>query len=130
MLVEQTSEFARRHSMTRGYFKLPDKRCKVRLGDITLDMHAANGVWTIADHDTLTVLLCRTHAIRHRVDERVDAATYVLHIKDDRVEVCKHRLGRLARFAVERIHGLTCPLIDCVRRLDHVVLQVAADTVL
>ena len=52
-------------------------------------------------HDHLFAeLLGRDHAIRHCVDERVDAAADVLQVDDDRIEISDHLLSRLARFAV------------------------------
>ena len=69
-------------------------------------------------------------AVGHRVDEGVDARPDVLQIDDQRVEAGEHLRRRLARFAVERIHGHAPDLVLSVPRFDHVVLDVGSEAVL
>ena len=72
----------------------------------------------------------RAQAVRHRVDEGVDARADVLQIDDEDVQPLQHLGGGLAGLAVERVDRHAPPRIRRVRRLDHVVLEIGAEPVL
>lgn len=100
------------------------------LGYVPFDCQAVDRIRPVADDHFFAELFCCPHAIRHRVDERVDAAADVLQIDDKGIDVLDHILRRFARFAVERVNGLACAFVDSVRCLDHVVLHIAANPML
>ena len=68
--------------------------------------------------------------VAQRRDERVDAAPEILQVDEQHVEAVHHRVGRPAHFAVQAEHRDAVHRIVEVRRLDHVVLLVAAQSVL
>ena len=63
-------------------------------------------------------------------DEGIDAAAHILQIHHDHIAVLKHRVGRPAYFAVQTEHRNTQSRIEKISRLNHVVLLVAAQTML
>ena len=68
--------------------------------------------------------------IAQRGDEGVDAAAEVLQIDQQHVEGVHHRARRAAHFAIETEDGHAVHRVVEGRRLDHVVLLVAAQAVL
>jgi hypothetical protein len=68
--------------------------------------------------------------IAERGDEGVDAATEILQVDEQRIAVREHRIGGSAHLAVEAEHRDAERGVAEVRRLDHVVLLVAAQPVL
>ena len=95
-----------------------------------VDLLAADGVRTIGDDDRHAVLLARAQAVRHRVDEGVDARADVLQIDHEHVEPLQHLRRRLAGFAVQRVDRHSARRVVRVTGLDHVVLHVGAIAVL
>src|SRR6478752_10272142 len=63
-------------------------------------------------------------------DEGVDAATEVLQIDEHHIERINHRVRWFAHLAIKTENGNTVHRIAVVRRLDHVVLFIAAQAVL
>jgi hypothetical protein len=63
-------------------------------------------------------------------DERVDAATEILQIDKHHIECAHHRIGRPAHFSIKTEDWNAMHRIDEVGGLDHVVLLVAAQTML
>ena len=78
----------------------------------------------------LAVLGSGFEHIPERSDERVDAAAQVLQIDQDDIERIEHGRGRPTHFAVQTEHRDAVHRIKKIRRLDHVVLFVTAQTVL
>ena len=78
----------------------------------------------------LAVFRRRFEHVAQRRDERVDAAAQILQIDEHDVERVHHRVGRLAHFAVQAEDRNAVHRIVEVRRLDHVVLLVAAQAML
>ena len=72
----------------------------------------------------------RFEHVAQRGDEGVDAAAEVLQVDQQHVEGRHHGLGRTAHFAVKAEDRDAMQRVDVVRRLDHVVLLVAAQAVL
>jgi hypothetical protein len=82
---------------------------------------------------TQTDLPCRGGGLEHvaqRGDEGVDAAAEVLQVHQQHVERVEHRRRRPPHLAVQAEDGNAVHRIVEVRRLDHVVLLVAAQAVL
>ncbi len=117
--------------MTRRQLELPDERF-----ELMFQLYCLRAAFPLIGFgrsqtiDAFSEFLCRPHAVCHRIDERINAAADVLQIDDEGVDVFHHLLGRHPRFAVERIDHDARSLIGSVRRFDHVVLQVAANSVL
>ena len=78
----------------------------------------------------LPVFRRRFQHVAQRRDEGVDAAAEILQVDQQHVERVHHRVGRPAHLAVEAEHRNAVHRIVEVRRLDHVVLLVAAQAVL
>ena len=76
------------------------------------------------------VLRRRFQEIAQRRDERIDAATQVLQIDENDIECAHHRISRLAHLAIQAEDRDAMHRVVEVRRLDHVVLLVAAQTML
>ena len=129
-LVEELRELADGHAVAHRDRILADERLEAGFEHRALDLDAADRVRPVA-HDHRHAMASRgVQAVRHRVDERVDARADVLEVDDERVEALEHLGGRLARLAVERVDGDLPPAVRGVRRLDHVVLQVRMEPVL
>jgi hypothetical protein len=111
-------------------WKLTHKRFVADFQQIARNLLSADRIWPIADDYSFAKRLCGAHAVGHRVGEGIDAAAYTLEIDNDHVNVAQHLFGRFARFAVQRINRNVRVSIDGVGRLDHVVLNVAANSVL
>ena len=130
MLIEHFCELADRHTVPCRIAYWPTNDLNASSVIVALDIVSVDRIWTVADDDSLAIFCGRAHAAGHRVYERVDAASDVLQIDDERIDVRNHFLGRLADLAVERIDHDAGPRIADVRSLDHVVLNVPADAVL
>src|SRR6266511_1389007 len=116
--------------MSSWDWKLTNKRSLFRYQYIAL--HVQTGYWvrSVAHENLLTKLLCRSHTVRHCVSERIYSAADVLHIENENVNAFQHRLGRLSRFTVKRIHRKARFAVHAVICLDHVVLDITAYPVL
>ena len=90
----------------------------------------AGRVGPVEHPDRLAVLGGGLEHVPQRGDEGVDAAAEVLQVDQQDIERLHHRVGRPAHFAVEAEHRDAVHRIVEVRRLDHVVLLVAAQAVL
>ena len=129
-VVEEPGELADRHPVAHRDRKLPDEGREGLAQPRALDRVAADGIRSIADDHPDAVPRRGTHAVRHGVDERVDARADVLQIDDQHVEPAQHVGRRLTGVAVEREDRDLAAAVAAVRRLDHVVLQVRAEPVL
>src|SRR5215212_3211345 len=116
--------------MTSREGKLSYKRRVLRFENISSHTRPIDWVRPIANDHSLSQSARRSHAVRERVDKRVDATTNVLHVKEQNVDVVEHRVSRLSCLAVERMDRQSRLSIDTVSALDHVVLHVAADSML
>ena len=130
VLVEETGQLADRQTVAHRNGKLPDKRAPGLLQVRALDRISANRVRPIADDHRQPASRRRAHAVGHRVDVGVDPRSHVLEIDDEHVEAIQHVVGRLTSVAVERVHRHAPPAVPPVRRLDHVVLQIGAESML
>ncbi len=63
-------------------------------------------------------------------DERIDTATQILQVDENDVEGVHHRVGRPAHLSIQTEDRDAMHRIVVVRRLDHVVLLVAAKAML
>jgi hypothetical protein len=100
-----------------------DERLEPGLQQLAFDRDPADRVRPIADDHRQADAAGGLQAVRHRVDEGVDARADVLQIDHEDVEVLQHLRRRLAGFAVQRVHRHASPRVLRMRRLDHVVLQ-------
>ena len=96
----------------------------------SFDLGSPDGVRPVAHDDLQAVLPRGLHAVGHRVDVGVDADADVLQVDHQHVEIAEHFSGRLARFAVERVHRHAADLVEGMPCLDHVVLHVRPKAVL
>src|SRR6185369_12197070 len=94
------------------------------------DTHAVDWIRSVANEDFLSEPACCSHAVGESVNKCVDPAADVLHIEKEDVNVVEHRVGWLACFAIERMDRQTRFAIDAMTGFDHVVLDVAANSVL
>ena len=90
----------------------------------------ADRIGPVQHPDRFAVLRRRFEHVAQRGDERINPATQILQIDEDDIERIHHRIGRLAHFAVQAEHRDAVHRIVKVRRLDHVVLLVAAQAML
>src|SRR2546425_752213 len=116
--------------MTSRNWKLANKRFLAGLKQVPCQLLSADRIRAIANNDSLVELFGSAHAVGHRIGKGVDAAADALKIDDDDVDVFQHPFRRLARLAIKRINWNVSLTIDSVRCLDHVVLHVAANSVL
>ena len=90
----------------------------------------ADGIGPVQHPHRFAVFRRRFEHVAQRGDEGVDAAAEILQIDEQDIERVHHRVGRPAHFAVQAEHRDAVHRIVEVRRLDHVVLLVAAQAVL
>ena len=90
----------------------------------------ADGIGPVQHPHRFAALRRRFQHVAQRGDEGVDAAAEILQVDQHDVEGVHHRIGRLAHFAVEAENRDAEHRIVEVRQLHHVVLLVAAQTVL
>ncbi len=91
---------------------------------------AAGRIRPIQDPHGLAALRALFQHVTQGRDERVDAAAEILQIDEQHIEAIHHRRGRTTHLTVETEDRNAERRIVEVRRLDHVVLLVAAQTVL
>src|SRR5687767_15631897 len=102
VFVEHFRELSGRHSMSCRYLELADKGCECCFGYVAFNGDAVYWIRPIANDDAFPQFFRRAHAVRHCVNECIDTAAYVLQVKNDRVHILEHLLGRLASFTIER----------------------------
>ena len=90
----------------------------------------ADRIGPIQHPHRLAVCRRRFEHVTQRRDERINAAAQVLQIDEDDVACLHHRIRRLAHLAIQTEHRNAVHRIFEIRRLDHVVLLVAAQTML
>jgi hypothetical protein len=90
----------------------------------------AGGIGPVENPDGLAVPGGGFEHVQQGGDERVDAATEILQVDQQYVEMREHLLGGPAHLPVETEHGNAMNRVAEIRRLDHVVLFVAAQAVL
>src|ERR1700704_5571800 len=110
--------------------KLSNKRGILELEYVSRHSHARNWVWSVAYNDFLPPLLRRAHTIRERIDKSIDSTSHVLHVKDHDIDVPQHCLRRLPCFAVQRIDRKPGLAINTVFSLNHIVLNIPANSML
>ena len=72
----------------------------------------------------------RFQDVAQRCDEGINPAAQILQIDQDNIERVHHRVRRLAHFAIQTEYRDAMHRIAEARRFDHVVLLVAAQTML
>ena len=97
---------------------------------IALNLDTANRVWAIAGDYFLPILPGGPHAVCQRINKGIDAAAHALQVDNDYVNVTQHLLSRLARLTIKRIDRQSSLSIGRVRCLNHVVLNIAANSML
>src|SRR4051812_34263224 len=122
-------ELAEREAVTHRQRARADEALPACTQSQTFD-RASGGIRTIEDPDALAERGSFLEHIAQRRDEGVDAATDVLQIDQQHVERIHHLCRRAANFAVEAEKWNAVHRIVERRRLDHVVLLVAAQAVL
>ncbi len=90
----------------------------------------ADRIWPVEHPYCLALYRCSLEDVAQRRDERVNAATQVLQIDQHHVEAVRHRGGWPTHLAVQAEDRDAVQRILEIRRLDHVVLLVAAQPVL
>ena len=130
VLVEQPRQLADRHAVAHGHAIKPDEGFVAGLQGRAFDGDAADRIGPVADDDRDSGTRGGTQAIGNGVYEGVDARADVLDVDHQHVDQREHLLCRLARLAVQREDRHVAPRILAVRRLDHVVLEVRAESVL
>ena len=128
-LDEPQTQFAKREPMTHRQRSRADKAFPAGAQRQTLD-RPTHGIGPIEHPDRLVMLRCRFEDVAQGRDERIDPTTQILQIDEDHVECIHHRIGRLAHLSIEAEDRDAMHRIVEVRRLDHVVLLVAAQTML
>ena len=108
MLVEQPRKLGNGHAVAHRHAELADEGLKPRLQRRPFDLDAADRIRPVADDDRYAVTRRGAQAVRHGVDEGVDAGADVLQVDDEHVDELEHLLGRLARLAVEREDRARC----------------------
>ena len=91
---------------------------------------APGRIWPIKHPHGLALARAILKQVAERRDERVYAATDVLQVDEQHIEVIEHRVAGPARSAVKTEHRDAVLRVAEIRRLDHVVLLVAAQAVL
>ncbi len=76
------------------------------------------------------MLRCRFEDVAQGRDKRIDSTTQILQIDEDHIECIHHRIRRLAHVSIKAEDRDAMHRIVEVRRLDHVVLLVAAQAML
>ena len=84
----------------------------------------------VENPDRFLVLRSSFENIAQRGDESINAATHILEIHQQHIEASHHRRRRPAYSAVEAENRNAMYRIEKIRRLDHVVLLVAAQPML
>src|SRR6185295_15226051 len=128
--VEEPGELADGHAVPEWNRELADEGLEPLHQHGSVNPDPADRVGPVADDDRDAVLFARPQAVRHRVDERVDARPHILEIDDEHVEVLEHLRRRLAGVAVQRVHRNAPRGVAGMRGFDHVVLDVRAEAVL
>src|SRR5215475_14906256 len=95
----------------------------------TLD-RAANRIGPVKHPDRLAMPSRSFEDVAQGRDERIDPTPKVLQVDKHHIERVDHLVCRLAHLSVETENRNTVYWIVVVRRLDHVVLLVAAQTML
>src|SRR5215468_8746236 len=98
--------------------------------DGAFNRQPADRIWAVENDEPLAEFARGLHRQGHRVNESVNARAHVLKIEDQRVHVAQHLLGRLAKLAVKRMNHNASARIAEALPLDHVVLRLAANSVL
>src|ERR1700752_1346139 len=101
VFIEHSRKLGDRHAVPSREWKLPHKRSKFRFKDIPCDACTVYWIRTIANDDFLSEPPGSSHAIRQGVNKGVDAATNILHVKNEYVDVLQHRVGGFTRFTVK-----------------------------
>ena len=103
LVVEVVGQLAGGETVEIGYGELADERHAVVLGEVALDLVAADGVGAVKHHKLLALLGTGRHGLAHRRDEGVRAAAYVLDVIYEHVDVLEHLGRRLAVFAIDGV---------------------------
>ena len=127
--MNHRAQLAEREPMTHRQRSCADKAFPAGAQRQAFD-RPADRIGPIQHPDRLAMSRCRFEDIAQRRDERIDPATQILQIDEDHIECIHHRIGRLAHFAIEAEDRDAVHRIVEVRRLDHVVLLVAAQAML
>ena len=90
----------------------------------------ANGVGPVQHPHRLAMFRGRLEHVAQGRDERVDAATEILQVDEDRVACVHHCIRRPAYVAVKTEDGNAVHRILEIRRFNHVVLLVPAQPML
>ena len=128
-LDEPRTQFAEREPVTHRQRSGADKAFPPGAQRQAFD-RPADGIGPIQHPHRFAMLRRRLQDIAQRRDERIDAATQILQIDEDDIECIHHRIGRLAHLAIQAEDRDAVHRIVEVRRLDHVVLLVAAQAML
>src|SRR4030095_10524124 len=111
-------------------WKLPHERRELRFQNIACHLRTVYWIGTIANDNAFAGSLGGPHAICHRVDKCINAAADVLHIKNQDIDVSQHLVCRFPGLAVQRINRHAGFAIHGVICLDHIVLDIATNSVL
>ncbi|MDT4846521.1 hypothetical protein FQZ97_805450 [compost metagenome] len=126
---EPVAKFTHGHAVSHGHGARAHKTLPA-LAQREAFNGSAGRVGPVQHPHRLAVLCGRLQHIAQRGDEGVDAAAEILQIDQQHVEAVHHRVGGAAHLAVEAEHRQPQARVEVVGRLDHVVLFVAAQTVL
>ena len=88
-LVEEAGQLAGGHAVARGDREEADEGGEGGVEDVAGHRLPADRVGAVADDHALAQRARRAHAVRHGVDERVDAAADVLEVDHDDVDVLR-----------------------------------------
>ena len=126
---EPQTQFAEREPMTHRQRSCADKAFPAGAQRQTFD-RPTHRIGPIEDPDSLLMLRCRFEDVAQGRDERINSTAQILQIDEDHVEGIHHRIRRLAHVSIKAEDRDAMHRIDEVRRLDHVVLLIAAQTML
>ena len=100
--LEHAHQLARSHAVAQRSAMPTHERLGSGVEERAAHRHAIDRVGAVEHDESHAVLGARFHAVPHRRDIGVEAATDVLDVEHDRVDALQHLLRRLACLAVER----------------------------
>src|SRR5471032_1961187 len=115
--------------MTHRQWSCADKAFPAGAQRQTFD-RATHRIGPIEDPNSLLMLRCRFEDVAQGRDERINSTAQILQINEDDVEDIHHRIRRLAHVSIKAEDRDAMLRIDEVRRLNHVVLLIATQTML
>ena len=126
---EPTRELAQRQTVPHRHWTGTHEALAARAQRQSFD-GPADRIRAVQNPDFLARLRSLFEDVAQRRDKRIDPAPEVLQINEQDIERIHHRRRRTAHLTVEAEDGNAVHRIVVIRRLDHVVLLIAAQPML